>query len=230
MTAPNRSRDPRKSKATVRWADIPSCPGYMASDDGRILGKWGRELRRQVNEDGYYWLCLTVNGKRRKVRVNRLVCEAFNGPPPGDGYDAAHLDCQPSNNRADNLEWQTHKKNQSHPITRQRMSDAQKELWGDPEFRSRMSSILASPEFIARNKASKRAGALHRHRSFNRRAMRAAREWQWITQAELAAAIGCRSVTISQWERGSKTPTQKHLLSLAAALDMDVADLLRSAK
>src|SRR5215469_15309362 len=68
----------------------------------------------------------TLVAEKKLVRVNRIVCWHFNGPYPDDGvrYEAAHLDCDPSNNHWWNLEWQTHAENSNHPITRARMSAA----------------------------------------------------------------------------------------------------------
>lgn len=49
-------------------------------------------------------------GARRKF-VHRLVCEAFNGPPPFDGACVLHNDGNPFNNGPDNLRWGTQKEN-----------------------------------------------------------------------------------------------------------------------
>lgn len=124
MSLPKKPRG-RRPNGRIRWADIPSCPGYKASSDGRILGKIGRELKQQ-NYSGYMYIWVTLKGRGRytegrKFRVNRLVCEAFNGPPPTPKHDAAHEDGDSLNNSASNLKWRTRAENVANPVTVQRM-------------------------------------------------------------------------------------------------------------
>jgi hypothetical protein len=49
------------------------------------------------------------------MKVHRLVCEAFHGPPPFDRAVVIHLDEDATNNRADNLKWGTQKENLNMP-------------------------------------------------------------------------------------------------------------------
>lgn len=49
------------------------------------------------------------------MKVHRLVCEAFHGPPPFDKAVVIHLDEDATNNRADNLKWGTQKENMNMP-------------------------------------------------------------------------------------------------------------------
>lgn len=51
-------------------------------------------------------------GRGKTQRVHTLVLEAFKGPRP-EGQEARHLDGQPTNNAAANLEWATHVSNMS---------------------------------------------------------------------------------------------------------------------
>lgn len=62
----------------------------------------GLVLRPQRCGHGYMKVHL---GRRRQVRVHRLVCEAFHGPPPEVTYHADHIDTDPTNNAATNLRW-----------------------------------------------------------------------------------------------------------------------------
>lgn len=61
-------------------------------------------LRQQLNL-GYRTVWLTHNAKQVRHRVNRLVCEAFNGPAPADKPWALHNDGDRSNNVPSNLRW-----------------------------------------------------------------------------------------------------------------------------
>lgn len=49
------------------------------------------------------------------MKVHRLVCEAFHGPPPFDGAVVIHLDEDATNNRIENLRWGTQKENMNMP-------------------------------------------------------------------------------------------------------------------
>lgn len=64
---------------------------------------------------GYVKTCLSVSGKRKSFHVHRLVAKAFLGPPP-PGYQCAHLDGNPRNNRLENLRWVTRSENERHKI------------------------------------------------------------------------------------------------------------------
>lgn len=93
------------------WRAIPSAPGYMASSQGRILGKNGEPRKLRLDHAGYLTVTLFLNGKQRFCRVGRLICEAFNGPAPTSEHEAAHGDGVRSNNWSYNLRWATYAEN-----------------------------------------------------------------------------------------------------------------------
>jgi transcriptional regulator with XRE-family HTH domain len=55
-------------------------------------------------------------------------------------------------------------------------------------------------------------------------AIRAARRRAGLSQAELAAALGVRQSSVSQWERGSTRPSTDHLLALTSVLHTTLLD------
>jgi HTH-type transcriptional regulator / antitoxin HipB len=55
-------------------------------------------------------------------------------------------------------------------------------------------------------------------------AIRAARRRAGLSQAELAAALGVRQSSVSQWERGSTRPSTGHLLALTSILRTTLLD------
>lgn len=78
--------------------------------------KTGRILRQKPSSDGlgYYRVQIRNSKLASKLEmVHRLVASAFV-----EGYQegmvANHIDCNPSNNRADNLEWLTQTENLRH--------------------------------------------------------------------------------------------------------------------
>jgi HNH endonuclease len=106
-----------------KWKLIPSLPSHLASSDGMVMvipfvGKmphggpkhYGGSPTKGVLREGRY--CLFYKGKNYKV--HRLVCEAFNGPPPENAV-CMHLDENALNNKPENLRWGTQKENLAAP-------------------------------------------------------------------------------------------------------------------
>lgn len=87
---------------------------YAAGDDGHIYdvsGSWPRRRRAAITEKGYKEIALRANGDRRNFRVNRLVAEAFYGPPKDSLPVCRHLDGCRRNNSPENLDWGTEAQN-----------------------------------------------------------------------------------------------------------------------
>lgn len=99
------------------WRDINGSAGhYQISNCGRVKSLWhGKEkiLSTPVNSAGYMHLTLCVDGKRLYRNVHVLVAETFV-PNPDGLPEVNHIDGNKLNNRADNLEWTTRKKNIKH--------------------------------------------------------------------------------------------------------------------
>lgn len=113
----------------VRYRTVPNFSVYRVGDDGSVwsclvrrgLGtgrgstfvisrEWHR-LRPRKDKDGYLSVKLCQNGRKWRVRVNRLVLIAFEGPR-GDEYEAAHINGKRDDNRRGNLAWKTSVENQ----------------------------------------------------------------------------------------------------------------------
>jgi len=114
------------------WKPVPSKPGVLASSLGRILlpkrtaqmphggvrsytpkptvGAITRASKTARHE--YRGLCNRFYGN---MKVHRLVCEAFHGPPPFDRAVVIHLDENALNNDPSNLRWGTQKENLNMP-------------------------------------------------------------------------------------------------------------------
>ena len=54
----------------------------------------------------------TPEFKQYSVRVNRIICTLFNGPPPTPEHQARHLNGIKTDNRAVNLAWGTQRQNE----------------------------------------------------------------------------------------------------------------------
>ena len=100
------------------WRNIQGYEGlYMVSNLGRVKSlermKWNgngyykvpeKILEGYDNGDGYLYVNLCKEGKRKQYRINRLVAMAFI-PNPNNLPEVNHKDEIRTNNRVDNLEW-----------------------------------------------------------------------------------------------------------------------------
>jgi hypothetical protein len=114
------------------WKPVPSLPGVMASDQGRLL----LPPRHAALPNGGVRLylpkpavgCVTSAAKGAKhvylnywtrhfgnIKVHQAVCEAFHGRAPFAEAVVIHKDENALNNRPDNLKWGTQKENLNAP-------------------------------------------------------------------------------------------------------------------
>lgn len=85
------------------WLPVAWPDGYEVSNLGRVRNaRTGLVLSLLRHNDGYLNVKL---GRKRREYVHRLVCEAFNGPPPRRYYHADHRDFDRTNNTPGNLRW-----------------------------------------------------------------------------------------------------------------------------
>lgn len=107
-----------------QWLSVVGYEGwYEVSDLGRVRRiragrgvKVGRILHDHARPDGRR--CMTLNKQRvmRTHLIHRLVALAFH-PLPDYPCEVNHIDGNPANNRADNLEWVTRGENEHHKYT-----------------------------------------------------------------------------------------------------------------
>ena len=85
------------------WYDLPGHPNHQGSLRGDIRHKYKKNiLKPHIDKDGYKVLSL---GSADNVKVHRVLCEAFFGPPPEGKTQVNHIDCNRQNNHFMNLEW-----------------------------------------------------------------------------------------------------------------------------
>lgn len=103
-----------------RWLPMPDYEGlYEVSDLGRVRSLHARfasprPVKVLIGTDGYLVVMLSKDGKRTPKRLHRLVCRAFHGESGPLKVEAAHLDGNRQNPRADNLKWATKVENHFH--------------------------------------------------------------------------------------------------------------------
>lgn len=114
------------------WKPVPSYPGVMASDEGRILlppkhsvmpnggirlylpkptaGVVTRSAKEAKHTYRNYWTREFGN-----IKVHQAICEAFHGPKPFPNAVVVHVDENALNNDPENLRWGTQKENLNAP-------------------------------------------------------------------------------------------------------------------
>ncbi len=108
-------------RQSERWKPVPGWEGiYSVSDQGRVRSEnrtvalpcgqvrsyRQRILSPTVDDAGRCQVNLKNGNVVRKVRVHTLVLEAFVGPRP-EGMESCHFDDDSTNNRLENLRWDT---------------------------------------------------------------------------------------------------------------------------
>lgn len=100
--------------AGEEWKDIDG--KYQISNYSRVKSFRNGQVKiskPSISPDGYMYCSLAMNGKRKYLRVHRLVAEAFIPNPDNKPY-VNHIDGCKWNNCASNLEWVTHSENMKH--------------------------------------------------------------------------------------------------------------------
>lgn len=148
------------------WKPIPGFGGhYEASGLGNIRVKQrtiikphsqsgvpcaytypARQLRLSLDKKGYVSVHIGVDGKRTKLQAHRAVLLAFVGPPPV-GHEACHCNGKSTDNRVENLRWDTHWANnhdrlkhgtydrgEDHPMVKYSEADIQRIRAGEISF------------------------------------------------------------------------------------------------
>ena len=78
--------------------------GYEVFEDGRVVGKRGKEMSPSDNGRGYQILGLMIDGCRKTIAVHKLVALGFV-PNPDNLPEVNHKDGNKLNNHFSNLEW-----------------------------------------------------------------------------------------------------------------------------
>lgn len=100
------------------WKEIQGYEGlYAVSSKGRVKNiDTGKVLKNNINNHGYVRIGLyNGDGKRKWIRIHRLVAEAFI-PNPDNLPQVNHKDENKTNNNVENLEWCLASKNIRHSV------------------------------------------------------------------------------------------------------------------
>lgn len=105
---------------------VVGMPQYEVDDQGRVFGEQG-ELSQWLSDSGYLKVGLYHAGKRKRLRVHRLVSNAFI-PNPDRKPFVNHKNGDKTDNRVENLEWVTAKENQEHAVVNGLISTGKVEI------------------------------------------------------------------------------------------------------
>ena len=128
------------------WRDVAGYEGlYQVSSLGRVRSfhKDGRVLK-PGSKEGYLFVNLYRKGNVKNCKIHRLVAAAFISNPLNKP-EVNHIDGNPSNNHADNLEWATRAENQRHAVA----TGLKVERQGEARHNSKLTNKQA--EFIRDN-------------------------------------------------------------------------------
>lgn len=116
---------PEQVLSVANGQKVVSTPydGYFATEGGDIISIFvrgsnqrrtdpnhARLLNQQTSSTGYKVVFIWRNGKNRVTRVHHIILESFVGPRIGN-LEGCHSDGNRTNNRVDNLRWDTVKAN-----------------------------------------------------------------------------------------------------------------------
>ena len=116
------------------WKNIEGFEGlYQVSSEGRVKslerkvhhGRTVKEriLKPNMDRGGYLLVYLYAGGKRKTLKVHRLVCQAFHDNPDNK-QEVNHINEDKTDNRACNLEWCTRIENVNHGSRNERSAKA----------------------------------------------------------------------------------------------------------
>lgn len=136
------------------WRIVPFCAAYEISDHGTLrravdcpkTGKKAGHVIKPEPRRGSLIYNLSLNGKRERRLVHRLVMEVFGEPAPSPRHIVAHNDGDHTNNCIGNLRWATYKENTADRIahgTDHRGSQCYQALLNE----SAIAYILAHPRY-----------------------------------------------------------------------------------
>ena len=114
------------------WRDVSIAIGYRVSNFGRVISRWSvgganpgspyltnkwRLIAGRSAGKGYRSYALKTSSGFVRQYLHRIVITEFHGDPPSLKHEVRHLDGNPKNNCATNLQWSTHRVNMKDTVT-----------------------------------------------------------------------------------------------------------------
>lgn len=87
---------------------------YVIYEDGRIFdSRKEKFLKEYLNNSGYASVAIQINNIRKRILVHRAVAQTFI-PNPENKPEVNHINGIKTDNRVENLEWNTREENRKH--------------------------------------------------------------------------------------------------------------------
>lgn len=106
--------------------DISNYEGlYAVTSCGKVWSYRSKKFLKPYNDGFGYWKVeLCKDGKRKQVKVSRLVLMTYNPVEGMENLDVNHIDECKDHNWLSNLNWMTHKENLNHGTRNERAGKA----------------------------------------------------------------------------------------------------------
>jgi len=121
------------------FEEFPLEPRYLIGNCGTVISTFKNKstyLKEYTDNNGYKRLTLNINGRPKKFLIHRLVMLTFTPNDLSDTLVVNHIDCDPSNNSMNNLEWCTQRQNMDHAKENNRMAAQWGEASGVSKFKN----------------------------------------------------------------------------------------------
>ena len=108
------------------YMDIKGYEGiYQVSNLGNIRNSKGKVLKPIKSSEGYMQIVLCKNGEHKRYYIHRLVLSTFKANPENKPQ-VNHINEDKTDNRLNNLEWNTPSENINHGTRTERASKSMK--------------------------------------------------------------------------------------------------------
>lgn len=105
---------------------------YLVSNMGRCWSIKNEKFVGGINKkDGYFYVGLCKDGRQGSKMIGRLMLMSFDVPVPDrlqgiplNKIEASHINEDKTDNRLENLIWESHKENCGRSLRRKRVGDA----------------------------------------------------------------------------------------------------------
>lgn len=135
---------------TEEWKPIEEFELYQISNLGNVKNKFGRLLKGTGYKEGYRQVVLCKNNVHKSMYIHQLVAKAFI-PNPNNYTEVNHINEDKTDNKADNLEWCTHKYNCEYSTTWEIISKPCLQYSKEGTLIKEFPSILQASKFTSIN-------------------------------------------------------------------------------
>tara|TARA_S200002703_G_scaffold147510_1_gene143395 strand:- start:631 stop:1101 length:471 start_codon:yes stop_codon:yes gene_type:complete len=108
--------------------EIIGFPNYKIYKNGRVINKYGYELKHILHSNGYMCVCLRNNPIQKTLHIHRLLGIHYIQNPNNLPF-IDHKDRNKLNNNLNNLRWVSHLENQQNTGKQKRNTSGHKNIF-----------------------------------------------------------------------------------------------------